>query len=988
MFYVAVPDQVAWTAVVNLVGPYVDSKMPPWSYGHRLYRSIWVEEDRDGIKRRKIGRYRHSSGRLYLPFSQSWPIFRRHVYLTTRAMTLGGRTPDKDLDEKTRDELTIQEGLQSEYRCPFVLKGYWENRRPAGEQRRIYWCGIDLEKFYPTLNVALVRQNIVNQLPPEWRDDADQLLGSMLDFHIDPSPWGARNLGKMGLQPSPRAFPHIPTGLYVAGFLANAGLLSVDLEVARRIDERAIAHFRFVDDHIVLAYSLGDLTDWVREYNELLRTLGTGARVNREKIEPECLVRLVSRDERERVVKGLRALQKRADAACCLDPQFPSPLMTKTLALVSAIARTDFNLLEMTELAALTNQLEHLILVDIPEEEIPQKTRLSFAATRLTRLVECRLATSTPPAELRFHRGGLQAELPLEGPRGEEHEGVDEDVAGLIEREVERVFQLFRRVLRERFDSVRLWTRAFQMCRCTGVDGALDLAADIDSLRQGDRAKKGNPMAAEYLCANALTLSGAEALTAARILRDEEAAHWRKRAARDYLGHLEGLGSKLRPGRKDPWFVQSSWLQYCSALYCADLLLKDKTIPGPALPSVPFRKDELAVGRGCIGDGGGGHPPAHWAWWAVRADVVRHPLPRQEGLAKPLGERLAPSKEAAAFWTFFPRDVPVPILRSMLRGRDELSAVTNDAGWWFDALRERPEIVSSLTPEDVAVLPSAVRHQLESKETARVSLYDWCAYLRKTCKHRGTDPRCGEWTALEIVRQITSLVAERGVFGAEYAEADRNGRTSPPNVHPGNFRVPSEWLQIDEPPWGKWKEMVRAKTVDAVKEDTIRDRRYTPIRREGLFSELNVARGLGLVLYGLLRKTFDLPAIWNGPGHPDVLNKMPRLLLAEMTCSTWTLGILGSCLWPRVAENLFQMRYPVKDYNPDEDTLRDPLCFLSAEGVGSAIKIAQQNLERYQLSTMGERARQLTPVSIRQLTEPDWRRVFEAPGEDGEMLHE
>ena len=213
--------------------------------------------------------------------------------------------------------------------------------------------------------------------------------------------------------------------------------------------------------------------------------------------------------------KTLQALRKHAEDACSLDPQFPSPLMTKTLALVSAIARTDFNLLELSELAALTNQLEHLVLVDIPEEEIPQKTRLSFAATRLTRLVECRLATSTPPSELRFHQDRLQPELPLKEAEDAKFRGFDGDVAQLIRSEVERVFQLFRKVLRKRFDSLRLSTRAIQMCRSTGVDGLLDLISDIDHVRHGDSVQKGNPLAADYLLANALSTLATEALIAA-----------------------------------------------------------------------------------------------------------------------------------------------------------------------------------------------------------------------------------------------------------------------------------------------------------------------------------------------------------------------------------------------------------------------------------------------------------------------------------------
>src|SRR4051812_48556683 len=47
-FNFSIRDQVAWTAVVNVVGPYVDEQMPTWSYGNRLYRSAWIEEDEQG----------------------------------------------------------------------------------------------------------------------------------------------------------------------------------------------------------------------------------------------------------------------------------------------------------------------------------------------------------------------------------------------------------------------------------------------------------------------------------------------------------------------------------------------------------------------------------------------------------------------------------------------------------------------------------------------------------------------------------------------------------------------------------------------------------------------------------------------------------------------------------------------------------------------------------------------------------------------------
>jgi len=169
----------------------------------------------------------------------------------------------------------------------------------------------------------------------------------------------------------------------------------------------------------------------------------------------------------------------------------------------------------------------------------------------------------------------------------------------------------------------------------------------------------------------------------------------------------------------------------------------------------------------------------------------------------------------------------------------------------------------------------------------------------------------------------------------------------------------------------------------------IQDNRYTPLNPDSqLFSEVNPVRGLGLLLYGLLRKSFDLPAIWNGPGHAEVLGMLPKLLLAEMTCSSWTLGVLLGCLQSRAVENLFLRRHRLEGYSFDDDTLRDPIQFINAGGVLRALITCQDHLKRHQLSTMNQSARQLTPVSIRQLAQPEWSKDFEIAAEDEGVMHE
>ena len=191
--------------------------------------------------------YRHSSGRLYLPFGQSWPIFRRHVYLATAAMTSSAQMTESD--QLTEEELELQKRLDIEQRCPFVTSDYWKVRRPASGEVNLFWCSIDLEKFYPSTKLDIIQKNIVEQLPPEFKLEASRLLASMLQFPLDKTGWSDKaDLKSVGIKPLSKKFRHIPTGLYVSGFLANADLLGVDLEVKKLLQERNVAHFRYVDE--------------------------------------------------------------------------------------------------------------------------------------------------------------------------------------------------------------------------------------------------------------------------------------------------------------------------------------------------------------------------------------------------------------------------------------------------------------------------------------------------------------------------------------------------------------------------------------------------------------------------------------------------------------------------------------------------------------------------------------------------------------------
>jgi len=996
-FQVSVRDQVAWTAVVNVVGPHTDGKMPAWSYGNRLFRSIWIDEDEDGTRRRKIGHYRHASGRLYLSFGQSYPVFRRHVYLTTRAM-LGSDTGLPEMDERTQEEADVQALLSEEHRCPFVFREYWSHRRPAEGEPELYWCGVDLEKFYPSVRISVALENIVSQLPAHWRSEATGLLNSMLDFRLDTREWTRSDLKAMDLERRANSFPHVPTGLYVAGFLANAALLKVDMEVAQRLGSLNVAHFRFVDDHIMLAYRLDDLVEWVREYISILDNAGTGTRLNPEKVQPEALGKVLampSVNEKERV---MGAAWREALSACRLDPEFPSPLMTKTLNLVSGIARIDFNLLEATEIAALTDQLEHLLLVEFSEQEMPTKTRLSFAATRLTRVVECRLANDDVRGGLACRRDALllrlasqNAEPDLQAATARELARIDEELraaADDVRTEVERAFQLIRKVLRERPDRIRLWTRAILMCRLTGAHGLRDLRDDVR------RVRGNHDLAVEYLQANLLMIVGSQALVAARVAMDQNTPTWRREASMSFLKDVRATEFNMPDAEAGRSFLRTSWAQYCYGVYCADLTLRaGDASTGPARDHF-FPPARLALGARYAAEGVAGHGPARWAWWAVRA-TLRDLNSHADSLVKMLGTTLAASPEAHAFWRFFPLDVPAPMLRSMILSTPGRNGPRMSDGWWFDALRAKEGTTDMLPANIPRGVIRRVQRVLNNSTRDTISLYEWCNFSRQVASTGSSDPRTGEWTALEIVRQIAALIDGDLVLDVAYLAATPQEHERRLCLHPANFRIPQAWIDPGEPTWTRWRDIARRAgnlnrvTYIAAKQRII-DYRYTPLDAQGtLFESVNPVRGLGLLLYGLLRKDLALPTLWNGPGHADVLGMLLPALLTDMTCSSWTLGVLQGCLQPRVTENLLlkiMLQFAPAAWQPADDTAHDPVAFFSAAEVAQALSKCQTVLEGCQLSTLEHRARQLTPMDIQQLTQPDWSAAFPDPTTEDNAL--
>ena len=102
------------------------------------------------------------------------------------------------------------------------------------------------------------------------------------------------------------------------------------------------------------------------------------------------------------------------------------------------------------------------------------------------------------------------------------------------------------------------------------------------------------------------------------------------------------------------------------------------------------------------------------------------------------------------------------------------------AGWWHDALSTQPASATSNphggNNRDVV---RAVRNIKFASNTRFVSLQEWCKEIQATSEKDTADPRNGEWSALEIVRQIGILVSSNQEFGIAYVSKAVAGGPSP-----------------------------------------------------------------------------------------------------------------------------------------------------------------------------------------------------------------
>lgn len=376
-FYVNIRDQVAWMALYNIIGPKIEKLMPAWSYGNRLGLTFWKGIVNEGGKAKTDwihGPYRRTSPYFYMKWTHSWPLYRRRITASIKRMA---HVKEEDMDES--DIQTIEENdTEKDYlKLKYLEKGYFKEH---GEYKKLYWLGMDLTKFYQDVNMRRIDE-LICKYSGEGQDEYfKKLVESLTNFEVDYSVFkDGEDEYVRGMQLD-AVFTGLPTGLIVAGAIANLYLLETDRIIDKEMESnKDVIQFRYVDDHVFVSTKPIILYQWVNEYIKLIED-HNHVRVNKDKFDPkpvkEIFTEGVTQDRIEKII----------EENCSLNPQYPSPLMTQSLMKVSQLGKLNMELLTKNEYNLVMTDLKEMLVTEIPEQEIKKVTRISFACSLIARL--------------------------------------------------------------------------------------------------------------------------------------------------------------------------------------------------------------------------------------------------------------------------------------------------------------------------------------------------------------------------------------------------------------------------------------------------------------------------------------------------------------------------------------------------------------------------------------------------------------------------
>ena len=794
-------------------------------------------------------------------------------------------------------------------------------------------------------------------------------------------------------------FNGIPTGLFVAGFLANVAMIDIDAKINLKMSaQRNIAHFRFVDDHVVLADSYEALENWLFDYKKLLCECNTGLCLNIEKTEPEELYKYLDayeKQEREEDETKLEKLKKEASKETRLDSDYPTPLMTQTLAKVSQIAHTNFNLLDHDEEERFIADLEHLLVTEFPDQELRKDTRISFAASRLSKLAPRML----PDYDKLFEKEKLVKQR-LDEKRNLSEVRTLENEVRKLKKEMEisesksrkHVFNLLLKAIKDNHDKVRLWARLFEFCRRSGEN---NLQAILELLKSLEKDEKINRLSKGFIYVLIMEILIEQVIQAYRPLATLDKTMQR-------ISHV-------KQERYKKFFLsvlKNSFLQKLFSIevdtdkiYIKETVDEFKFFLGSLLYIIEHDRQvclcRTVKGRNLIDKfdladwenidifiSNTNHALGEWTWWLM--NKLSSKMTAEPNILWLKACKLISCKtpEDFALISLFPKKIPHEVEKY------DLESIIENEGWWYDYKVSLNE--GQLNYSNKYLKRLTVKEEKRKKNTGYLTLYDWIDWTNDRIKTADNqieltnilfDPRFSEWTALEIVKQIA--VKYEGFISNIFVKDDDDlnalaSDENPVRIHPANYLIPHKWKDdkddeegVQVLTWESWWRRTREQKVEIIKPifDHINDTRYTPTI-EDMYNttnaEMSVIYGLGVILVGLITRNFDFSPFWNLANYQRNVSLIYRKLV-DVPVSAQTGIILKSCFSNRNRETRILKIYQ-KELSLYDDTQNDPDDIFTIMDLIKNIEKAQNILKHYQLTVQGHKPRQLIPVSLVQLS--------------------
>ena len=991
-FHVSVLDQVAWIAIVNALGPELDGKMPPWSYGNRLYRPAWYENENTPQSKLEIGPYRHSRGYLYRKFQHSWPLFRRHIMLTARTM-VGARfkIDNEEIDEgfdldKSEKFALVSAKAQKLF---YLDKGFWPEDQPKENNTDIFHLSFDLKLFFPNISVNAILRGMWSSIGENSSEfnKIIQLLEYMLQFPIDMS--GISNSILCETDPKIKGdmFYGIPTGLFVGGFLANVAMLPVDNEVNRQTHRcRNIAHFRYVDDHTILAYEFDQLWRWVDRYKKILRECKVGVEINEDKYSPESFVKWsVVRETNGNLAKEAQDVKLKAFEDTKIDGASPTKIITNTLQQVSLIATTDVNLLDDKDLENRFQTLKWLLLADISEHEIRPDTRAAFAASRIVALAPLLVPEAERLVEdVRSYE--FQKSLKSKIPKCKTKEytaKLNRLKMSLVQSEKLQIntekwyYRECFNLLLQAFDNnptkPRLFYQLHLFCQKTGYQGLNEIGNWINKIRN-----KKYTYWADYYCGLTFQIVANGILHAYSSIVNDAGLRSEKRAAIRYLKDVTNMNVKLfRVNRNhDIWFYDVARRElFVSILSLTECFIEFEE-SGEKIKNQMFvnlLNEFDYVSFYCSSEQwkqSTGYTSGVWAHIIEKAiksvECEDQPSSVWKKYETIFDFNLVSDRRAA-------RRYPEHLSREGKNYFLQEQGNKSDSGWKKEMITQR-NVVKQVKTANIRTINLVSRYLSKPRLDDYISVTNWTEYIRKKCNDP-FDPRSSEWTAIEIVRQLIEHLVN---------QLDEGNKIT--YIHPDNVLIPARWMnkKIINPigetiSWESWRFFLKnskpGQSVEIINplENHIVDYRYSHFPESGLntgtYEELLTS--IGRLLLGLLRTDHRAPRIWNIRGNEKVYQFPLPLIYRSLAISSSTLLILDSCLSGRSTETRTISRLPsLFGWSNDRevnDIGFDPPLLEKPEDLLEEVEKAQKQLEEHQLAVSLNNPRQLIPFQIKHI---------------------